>query len=74
MCRVGRRLERLLLAFWRRRCDLAGLEPAAALARLRAHPEAGALLRGTDAWLHQPPGRAETVDVEALLAPYRAPA
>ena len=41
-----------------------------ALARLRAYPEAGALLRGTDAWLHQPPGRA-AVDVAALLAPYR---
>lgn len=64
------RLERLLLAFWRERLALDQLEPAAALARLRAHPEAGALLRGTDAWLHQPPGRA-AVDVAALLAPYR---
>lgn len=64
------RLERLLLAFWRGRLDLDRLEPAAALSRLRADPEAGALLRGTDAWLHQPPGRA-AVDVAALLAPYR---
>jgi hypothetical protein len=64
------RLERLLLAFWRERLALDRLEPAAALARLRAHPEAGALLRGTDAWLHQPPGRA-AVDVATLLAPYR---
>lgn len=64
------RLERLLLAFWRDRLALGSLEPAVALARLRAHPEAGALLRGTDAWLHQPPGRA-AVDVAALLAPYR---
>lgn len=64
------RLERLLLAFWRERLALDRLEPTAALARLRAHPEAGALLRGTDAWLHQPPGRA-AVDVAALLAPYR---
>lgn len=64
------RLERLLLAFWRERLGLDGLEPVAALVRLRAHPEAGALLRGTDAWLHQPPGRV-AVDVAALLAPYR---
>lgn len=64
------RLERLLLAFWRERLALDRLEPAAALVRLRDHPEAGALLRGTDAWLHQPPGRA-AVDVAALLAPYR---
>jgi len=64
------RLERLLLAFWRARLELDGLEPAAALVRLRAHPEAGALLRGTDAWLHEPPGRT-AVDVAVLLAPYR---
>ena len=54
----------------RLRLGLDGLEPVAALVRLRAHPEAGALLRGTDAWLHQPPGRV-AVDVAALLAPYR---
>ncbi len=65
------RLERLLLAFWRERCGLEDLDQATALARLRAHPEAGALLRGTDAWLHQPPGRGAAVEVEALLAPYR---
>lgn len=68
------RLERLLVGAWRRRLGLAGAPPAEALARLREHPEAGALLRALEAWLHQPPGRAAPVDVEALLAPYRDPA
>lgn len=62
-------LERLLLGHWRERLDLAGLDTTQALERLRAHPEAGALLRQLDAWLHARPGSAE-VDVEALLAPY----
>ena len=43
---------------------------AAALAALRAHPEAGALLRALEQWLHSPEGAADA-DVEALLRPYR---
>jgi hypothetical protein len=63
-------LERLLLAFWRRRLNLEGADPAAAIAALRRHPEAGELLRQLDAWLHRP-GPAAEVDVESLLRPYR---
>ncbi len=63
-------LERLLLAFWRRRLELGAQKPAAAIARLREHAEAGALLRQLDAWLHRP-GPAAAVDVAALLQPYR---
>jgi hypothetical protein len=63
-------LERLLLAAWRRRLGLVDLPPLEALRRLRRHSEAGQLLRQLEAWLHQPPGRGEPVDVEALLAPY----
>ncbi|MCC6671189.1 MAG: hypothetical protein IT458_09010 [Planctomycetes bacterium] len=64
-------LERLLLAYWRRRLELQELSAAKAIAQLRAHAEAGALLRRLEEWLHRPPeGRA--VDVAALLAPYRA--
>ena len=66
------RLERLLLSVWRRRLSLEGLPPAAALARIRADGEGGPLLRQLEAWLHQPPGRADAVDVDALLAPYAA--
>ena len=63
-------LERLLLSFWREKLNLAECDSQQSLARMRAHAEAGALLRELDAWLHLPPGRRE-IDVSALLAPYR---
>ena len=63
-------LELLLLDAWRARLGLEALSRGEALARLRAHPEAGSLLRQVEAWLHQPPGRGGAVDVAALLAPY----
>lgn len=63
-------LERLLLAFWRRRLALEDLKADAAMARLRADADAGALLRQLEAWLHRPGPRA-AVDVAALLQPYR---
>jgi hypothetical protein len=63
-------LERLLLSHWQQRLGLESLEPSEAIARLRAHPEAGALLRGLEDWLHRRPGSAR-VDIEAMLAPYR---
>jgi len=62
-------LERLLLAHWRERLVLHELEPAAAMTQLRGHPEAGALLRTLEDWLHRPPGSA-AVDLERFLAPY----
>ncbi len=67
-------LERLLLAHWRGRLGLQHLDAPTAMAQLRAHPQAGALLRQLDGWLHARPGQAR-VDVAALLAPYHdAPA
>lgn len=63
-------LERGLLAYWRKRLYLEGADPAAAHAKLQAHPEAGPLLAKLEQWLHQP-GAPEAVDVPALLAPYR---
>ena len=65
------RLERLLLAHWRARLDLQDVDAPLAMRRLREHAEAGVLLRHLDTWLHAPPGRG-AVDVQALLAPYRA--
>ncbi|MFM7100703.1 MAG: hypothetical protein ACKOET_03395 [Verrucomicrobiota bacterium] len=67
------RLERLLLGHWRQRLALEGLPVPESLARLRAHPEGGEVLRQLEAWLHQPPGGAP-VEVATLLAPYRTPA
>ena len=67
------RLERSLIAHWRGRVVDDSMPPSEAMARLKAHPEAGPLIRSLEQWLHRPPGSA-SVDVEALLAPYRAAA
>jgi hypothetical protein len=64
-------LERLLLGHWRERLHLADVGMADAMTRLRQHREAGALLRALEDWLHRPPGSA-TVDVAAVLEPYRS--
>lgn len=63
-------LERLLLAHWRSRLDLADAKVSDAIASMRRHPEAGELLRALEDWLHRPAQRAD-VDVAALLRPYR---
>lgn len=64
------RLERLLIGFWQRRLGLDAAGPAEAIRALKAHPEAGPLLRSLEDWLHRP-GGAGAVDVSALLEPYR---
>ncbi len=63
-------LERTLLTFWRERLDLASESPATALAKLRAHPEGGALLAQVERWLHAPEQPDPAVGLDALLAPY----
>lgn len=63
-------LERLLLAHWRERIGLDTQRTAQAVATLRAHPEAGGLLRQLEDWLHRPEPPKD-IDVSALLAPYR---
>lgn len=69
----GRRaeLERLLIGYWQRRLGLEEQPPARVMAVLREHPDAGALFRKLEDWLHRPAGSAGPVDVAALLAPYR---
>lgn len=63
-------LELGLVAWWRRRLDLGGAPAREAIAALKAHAEAGPLLRKLEEWLHHPAPNA-AVDVAALLAPYR---
>jgi hypothetical protein len=63
-------LERILLAYWRKRLHIEQSRPAEAFARMRAHPEAGPLLEQLEAWLHKPI-RDIHVDLAALLQPYR---
>jgi len=64
------RLELLLIAYWREQLDLSGCSALEALARMRGHPDCGALLAQLERWLHEPPGR-HRVDVGAILLPYR---
>ncbi len=63
-------LERMLITHWQQRLKLSETNASELMAQLRQHPEAGALLRAMEDWLHRPPGRA-TVRVEEFLAPYK---
>ncbi|MFO0842534.1 MAG: hypothetical protein U0797_09085 [Gemmataceae bacterium] len=63
-------LERALITYWGRKLELSQERPVDALAELRRHPEAGPLLVRLESWLHRP-GRPDTIDVGALLEPYR---
>jgi len=64
------RLERGLVAYWRRRLGLEERRADEVLPLLREHEEAGPLLRGLEDWLHRPAPAGE-IDVAALLTPYR---
>jgi hypothetical protein len=67
-------VERLLTGFWREKLRLPEQRMADALAELKAHTEAGALLRALERWLHRREG-ASAEQISSLLAPYRdAPA
>ncbi len=66
-------LERLLTGFWREKIARPEQRMGEALTALKAHPEAGSLLRALERWLHQPGGASQT-EIEKLLAPYRQPA
>jgi hypothetical protein len=64
-------LERLMMGFWREKLNLpAEQRMAEALERLKAHAQAGELLRALERWLHQR-ASAPAEEVRALLAPYR---
>lgn len=66
------KLERLLLGYWRSRLGLEETDAAAAVRTMRAHEEAGELLRTVEAWLHRPEAeRASDAEVAALLDRYR---
>ncbi|MFY9342578.1 MAG: hypothetical protein WAT39_08815 [Planctomycetota bacterium] len=64
-------LERLLVAFWRSRLSLQDRKAADAIVAIKAHAEAGLLLRQLEAWLHMPEPP-NPVDLHAVLEPYRA--
>ena len=62
-------LERLLIRFWRGTLDLSSDAMPAAVATLRAHPEAGKLLQALERWLHDP-RPVDASEINQLLAPY----
>jgi hypothetical protein len=63
-------LERLLMGYWREKLNLPQMRMAEALARLKAHNEAGELLRSLECWLHRP-GAVSAQEIASLLQPYR---
>ena len=64
-------LERLFIGFWREKLNPPGDQRMAdALAELKAHAQAGELLRALEHWLHERTG-ATAAEVNALLEPYR---
>ena len=64
-------LERLLMGYWRDRLHLPESRMADALARLKAHTQAGELLRALERWLHQRAGTSAE-EINTLLEPYRS--
>lgn len=62
-------LERLLTGYWREKLAAPGVRVPTAFAQLRAHPEAGGLIRDLERWLHRP-GGADAAEIERILAPY----
>ncbi|MEX2027150.1 MAG: hypothetical protein WEH44_07610 [Pirellulaceae bacterium] len=64
------RLELLLVTHWGKVLQIEQLTSDEAWRRLRSHVQAGELIRQLESWLHARPG-SSTVDVAALLAPYR---
>ena len=64
------KLERLVLGFWRERLSLTHLPMPEAMQQLRAHPEAGSLLRQVEEWLHSGKAPARESAVVEILTPY----
>ncbi len=62
-------LERLMTGYWREKLALPDSRMAEALSALKRHPEAGALLRAMERWLHRP-GGATRGEIRSLLEPY----
>jgi hypothetical protein len=64
-------LERLLMGYWRDKLALDEARMADTVVRLKAHGEAGAILRAVERWLHQAGGGDAGAEINSLLEPYR---
>lgn len=63
-------LERMLTTYWVRRLGLGEADTVTAHRRIRAHAQAGPLMRKLEEWLHSPT-RDDDIDLAQLLEPYR---
>lgn len=63
-------LERVLVAFWRKKLRLQHLPASDLRSTLREHAEAGKMLDLLDRWLHQP-ANDDDFDIEELIKPYQ---
>lgn len=63
-------LERLMTGYWREKIAQPDQRMSEVVGALKAHSEAGALLRALERWLHKP-GGASRAEIEELLKPYR---
>ncbi len=64
-------LERMLIAFWRRRLDLEGVAIESAIEKIKANPEAGPTVLQLEKWIHSPHAQSD-VSLQQLLAPYES--
>lgn len=64
-------LERVLIAYWCKKLNLTEHRPGDVMATLRAHPEAGKLIRRLEDWLHRPGATADPQEWESLLVAYQ---
>lgn len=67
-------LERMLVAFWQKKLDLAADSPHQAMVKIREHTDSGPLMQKIESWIHQPQTNTaddHDVDWETLLEPYR---
>lgn len=65
------RLERLLLACWKERLNINEPSMLEEIQMLKANPDAGAILRAVETWLHAPPGtQVDESEINTLLEPY----
>lgn len=67
------KLERLVIGHWRERLpEVAALNPAEAMVKLRSDPQASPLILALERWLHAPSSVTSPAEIEKLLAPYAA--
>lgn len=63
-------LERMLLAYWKKRLQLESHSTTEALRKIHEHDDSGPLMKQLEQWMHNPQAD-KNVDLAKLLAPFR---